>query len=96
MIEYRCKRHSDDSVEIRLFFPANEAWTGKETWPERHLDHLSAHLHGTLILEASFGPAIAPEPFFTLHIDDTQTGDRLEIHWRTNRNQKGVLEIILP
>ncbi len=96
MIEYRSKRRSDDSVEVRLFFPTNETWTGKETWPKRHLDHLSVHLHGVLILEAGFGPGIAPEPFFALRIDDTRPGDRLEIHWRTNQGQSGVLEIILP
>ncbi len=96
MIEYRSKRHRDDSVELRLFFPASEIWTGEETWPERHLDRLSLHLHGALILEAGFGPGIAAEPFFALRIDGTRPGDRLEIRWHTNQGRSGVLEIVLP
>ena len=95
-IEFRSKRRSDDSVEVRLFFPASEVWTGQETWPERHLDYLGFRLQGVLIMEARLGPGIAPEPFFALRIEGTRAGDHLEILWHTNLDESGTLEITLP
>ena len=56
--------------------------------PARFIQHVSASWQGKEVLSATWGPAIAKNPFLEFNFKGGKKGDKIQIIWTDNKGDK--------
>ena len=62
--------------------------TGRKI-PAHYIETLNVKHNGTVVISASWGPAIAKNPLLHFTFSGGQAGDQLEISWTDNKGENG-------
>ena len=56
--------------------------------PAWYIQHVTAQLNGTNVLDAQWGPAVSKNPFLQFYVKGAKAGDKISVSWTDNRGDK--------
>lgn len=83
----------DGGVNVKILM-AHEMETGQrkdsagKPIPAHFIQHVTATWQGKVVLSATWGPAIAKNPFLEFNFKGGKKGDKIEITWTDNKGDK--------
>jgi len=83
----------DGNVNVKILM-AHEMETGQrkdsagKPIPAHFIQHVSATWEGKVVLSATWGPAIAKNPFLEFSFKGGKKGDKIQVTWTDNKGDK--------
>jgi len=83
----------DGGVNVKILM-AHEMETGQrkdsagKPIPAHFIQHVSATWEGKVVLSATWGPAIAKNPFLEFSFKGGKKGDKIQVTWTDNKGDK--------
>jgi sulfur-oxidizing protein SoxZ len=89
-----------DTADVRVLM-AHEMETGQrkdasgKTIPAWHITEVKAALNGKPVLKASWGPAIAKNPYMQFSVPGAKAGDTISVTWVDNKGDTRTDETVI-